>query len=1043
MYINSSFLKTLLLVSALAWSSGPVASAQQQDRNLALNRAAYTSGAADWINTGHMATDGRSETKWRSLRRIHQQDQTWIYVDLGAESVVNKVVLKWGGPFPAKYKIQVSTNAAPSPQTGRVENWQDVSSISNCLGGVNEIPLTPVKARYVRLWCPEQDQGMPEGVELNEFEVYGSGGLVTTPAPLPPPAQDGTWNLSGNWRLVSQNYEKNDAAVISRAGFDDHQWLPATVPGTVLTSYLNDGAIPDPFYADQQQQVSDWFCRSKWWYRMELVAPEYYREKRIWLNLDGINHRGEIFVNGSAVGTMAGAFAHGKFDISGKLAPGATNCIAILIHPLPKPLDPVVKSIEKYFFRYLEPNAPCFVESGGWDWIPCIGDRNIGVWNKVWLSTSGDVTIADPFVVTELPLLPDISRADLTIKALVKNNSAAPCNGTVRGSIGDITFKKQVQLGANQAIEVVIDKTTQPSLSMVKPNLWWPNGYGDPHLYNFTICFEKDNGVVTDTKKSKVGIRKFTYQKDPLTILCNGRKIMVKGANWGMEEGLLRCDRAGFETRLRLEREMNFTMIRNCLGNVAKEDFYDLCDQYGLMVFDDFWSNHGSPPDDIPMFLANARDKLLAVRNHACVALLCSANEGGPCKALADKMPGLVAQMDNTRLYLHNSTQMGPDGPYETFTPRFYPKLAKGWRTEVGSPVIPCVESMRRMMPWDQLWPIGAGWGAHDWAYGGGFTRPELASIILGAGTTIADGPRPYFCKITEQAVEAYGAPTGIEDCCRKAQMVNMETFKSIFEAWNDKLWNDCTGVMLWMSNPVWPSLIWNTYDYYFEPTAVYFACKKACEPIHVQWNMVSGNVKVINNTFADLNEVQVQAHIYQMDGREHFQKSAVVNCPANAATTCFQLNEADSEATKSKDDLSDAYFIKLDLKDANGKSLSDNFYWQSRRMGDYRALQGMPTVTATGTVSVKREKETCKLLIHLQNSTNSVALMLRVKLVDSSSGQLVAPLFYSDNYVSLTPGESKNVTVEFDAGKIHGHEASVRIEGWNVAPAELAKIRL
>ncbi len=992
---------------------------------------------------GHMATDGRPETKWHSLPRIHVSDQTWITVDLGAECMVNKVVLKWGGLFPAKYQIQASTDAAPSPQTGRVENWRDIAIKSDCLGGVDKIPLTPVKERYVRLWCPEQDQGLPEGIELNEFEVYGSGGVVATPAPLPPPAGDGTWNLSGNWRLVSQNYETNDAAVISRIGFDDHRWLPATVPGTVLTSYLNDGAIPDPFYGNQQQQVSDWFCRSKWWYRMELVIPESYREKRIWLNCDGINHCGEIFVNGSAVGTTEGAFAIGKFDLTGKLVPGATNCIAILVQPLPKSLDSVAKSIEECFCRFLEPNAPCFVESGGWDWIPCIADRNIGVWNKVWLSTSGDVTLANPFVITELPLLPDLSRADLTIKASVRNNSATSCSGTVRGSIGDIAFEKKVQVGANQEIEVTIDKTTQPSLSIANPKLWWPNGYGDPHLYNLTICFEKDNGVITDTKKSKIGIRKFTYLKDPQTILCNGRKIMVKGVNWGMDEGMLRCDHAGFETRLRLEREMNFTMIRNCLGNVAKEDFYDLCDEYGLMVFDEFWSNHGRPPDNVPMFLANARDKLLAMRNHACVAIWCSANEDGPCKGLEDKMPGLVSQLDGTRLYLNNSTEMGSDGPYETFTPRFYTKLAKGWRTEVGSPAIPCVESMRLMMPWDQLWPIGDGWGAHDWAYDSGFMRPELTSMILGTGTVLANSPRPYFCKITEQAIAAYGAPTGIEDCCRKAQMVNMETFKAIFEGWNDKLWNDCSGIMLWMSNPVWPSLTWNTYDYYFEPTAVYFACRKACEPIHIQWNMVSGNVKVIDNTFTNLNGVQVQARIYQMDGQEYSQKSAVVSCPANAATTCFRLNKADSDATKSKNDLSDAYFIKLELKDARGRSLSDNFYWQSRKIGDYRALSGMHEVKATGTVSLKREKDVCKLSINLQNGTNGVALMTRIKLVDLLTGQLVAPVFYSDNYISLTPGESKNVTAEFDSQKIQGHEVSVRIEGWNVAPAELARIRL
>jgi len=251
----------------------------------------------------------------------------------------------------------------------------------------------------------------------------------------------------------------------------------------------------------------------------------------------------------------------------------------------------------------------------------------------------------------------------------------------------------------------------------------------------------------------------------------------------------------------------------------------------------------------------------------------------------------------------------------------------------------------------------------------------------------------PEFCRLTERMIAAYGAPTGIEDCCRKAQMVNMETFKGIFEAWNDKLWNDATGVMLWMSNPCWPSLTWNTYDYYLEPTAAYFACKRANEPIHVQWNMVSGEVKVVNHTFNDLNGLAVNARIYNMDGKEHVAKSAPLDCPSNSVRKCFDLVEADSERSPAAagKGLTEVYFIKLELKDRAGRLLSDNFYWQSKSPGVYRSLAAMDKVALTGTVSIAAKEDPRKIVVDLRNGTKGVALMTRLKLVDLSSGLLVA----------------------------------------------------
>ena len=269
--------------------------------------------------------------------------------------------------------------------------------------------------------------------------------------------------------------------------------------------------------------------------------------------------------------------------------------------------------------------------------------------------------------------------------------------------------------------------------------------------------------------------------------------------------------------------------------------------------------------------------------------------------------------------------------------------------------------------------------------------------------------------------------------------MVNMETFKAIYESCNDKMWNDCTGIMIWMSNPVWPSLAWNTYDYYLEPTAAYFACKKACEPIHVQWNCVTGAVRVINATLGDLHGLTVEASVWNIDGGERAKKSANVDCPANSEKLAFELaKDATRQAGKDKPDVR---FIKLVLKDRSGRVLSDNFYWQSEPDGQYESLAAMSKVGLEGKVANTQEGRLCKIAVDVHNPSKAIALMTRLKLVDEKTGLLVAPIMYSDNYFSLTPGETKPVTIEFNAKNVAGDNVLLMVEGWNATPSELAKV--
>lgn len=1048
--------REVLKLGALASTAAiaPKWAAAGTERNLALNRAAWASSSANFINTAHMSTGGLAATMWKgpyphlrnarewraafnSTTRMWKSSDAnfqWIYVDLGAQCKIHSVVLRWGNNYALSYAVQVSKDRAPSPETGQVENWIDVNTKLDGQGGVEQILLPEINARYVRLLLNSKPQA--GGYDLTAFEVYGTGGFRPVLVPVPPPKADGTIELSGGWKLVSEAAISDSAEAVSSCGYDDRHWLVATVPGTVLTSYLNIGAVPDPFYGDYIYQISEFFAHTNWWYRNELDVPASYAGKRVWLNFDSSNYRAFAFVNSKQAGSLDGAFIRGRFDVTELVMPGKKNCIAVLIMPVPRPGKVSVKRLSGFSpgpANYPK-NAPTIMAAGSWDWLPTIPDRDTGLWNHVFLSTSGDVTVENPFVITHFPDPRNLKRADVTLKVNLKNHSRQAYQGDLNVRLGEMEFAYPVSVEAGEAKAIKLDKSNLKELSIENPKLWWPNGHGEQNLYDLTIKF-RSHGKVIDAHKSRVGIREFTYTptaetpwnvrtllngfdwqdlkekavKEPLTFFCNGKRIFIRGVNWGMDEGMLRCDRRGFEDRIKLEKEMNFNLIRNWAGNLDKPEFFEVCDDYGMLVWEEFGMANGMMPDNPAMWLANARDRFLRRRNHACIVLWCSANEAIPDDPILTDMPTMAQELDGTRMFLQSSIQAPPtdgDGPYDTRPASFYFRdLARGFRAELGSPTIPPVESMRRMMPHNKLWPVNEMWGEHDWT--------------LGNDATL-------------KAIEAYGAPTGIEDFCRKAQMVNMEVFKAIYEAWNDRMWNDCTGVMIWMSNPAWPSLTWNTYDYYQQPTAAFFACRKACEPIHIQWNAATNSVKVVNCTCHELNGLNAEATIYNLDSSVFQTKPAHLDCPANSTGECMTLFDGID------DNLSDVHFIRLTLRSDSNELLSSNFYWRSKAEWKYQGLQNLKQAHLTYHVSAMKGG---KFTVDVTNPSSAIALMIRFKLVDPATNMLLAPIFYSDNYFSLAPNESCHVGISIERVR-HPGTANLIAEGWNIATSELIDVQ-
>ncbi len=973
--------------------------------NIALNRAAYQSGSADDDHTAHLTTDGSLSTFWES--KPHKE--AWIDVDLGKPRSFDLIILRWGAVYPKQLRLQTSSDGL-HPQ-----HWKDVTGDIAGSKEVQSIPLSSVNARHVRLLIPADPNAGERGYILYSFEVYGDNELPENKS-FPPfvSANDTLLLVGGNWKLQNASLVQATPVVISQDDFGDRDWLPAAVPGTVLGSYLAAGAVPDPWYGDQNSQISeDFFTRNDFWYRSSFDLPRSFTGKRVWLNFNGINWKADVYLNGGAVGHIDGVFMRSRFEVTSLVRTGG-NRLAVLIHKVTHSAPSPGKVLHKTLGAptkngdLLGYDSPTFLASAGWNWLPIIRGRNVGIWNDVYLETSGAVTIVDPWVVTD-ELSADHTRADLSIRMELRNESNTRQSGAIVGSIGKLTFEQTVDLGPGEIRNLSFDKVTFPVLSLRNPRLWWPNGYGDQPLYKLDLRFEQQRKV-GDKRTVTFGVRKLEHKvlDNVLTFYVNDARILIRGGNWGMAEGMLGCDAAGYDLRVRLHRDANFNMIRNWIGMEGREAFYDACDRYGILIWDDFWLANpvdGPNPTDFDLFVANARDRIRRVRRHPSLALYCGRNEGNPPAELDAAIRRALGELDTTRVYIPHSAAgtVSGGGPYDVRDVAWY--FANRGRTlhsELGIVAVPPVESMREMMPPENLWPINDMWAIHNYQT----PRSDL---------------------YTRRIEDRYGEPSGIEDYCRKAQMINFESAKAMFECLQAR---QGSGILLWMSQAAWPSLICQLYDHYFEMTGAYFGAKCGCRPVHILWDSHADVIKVANNTAKGAGRLTARMHVYSIEGRELDARSAIVDLMPTSVADVFPIRRPKTE--------SGVFFVKLILERAN-KAISENFYWSSFDGGSCKALNSLPSVALAARARRSQAGDTLRFTVSLSNATQAVAPAIRLKVQRAGSGQRVLPVFYSDNYFGLLPGEAKIVTLEFGEASLAGEAPRIIVEGWNIQPQDIA----
>lgn len=821
--------------------------------------------------------------------------------------------------------------------------------------------------------------------------------------------------LNTGWYARRANEVTSDGNQLSISAFNSDGWMKATVPGTVLTTMLNNNLFPAPEFSMNNELIPDIYETGNDFYTFWFVRPFQIEnlpaERQVWLNFRGINYKADIFLNGKRINpdTHEGMFLRKSYHITSYLRESGTNLLAVIVYPPDYPGNPnggqggdgqIAKNVTMQF-------------TPGWDWIQPVRDRNTGIWDEVSITTTGSVKVSHPYVVTKVPgtRIPSENQKEALVRVTVEleNSSDQTQSGSVVCETDGKYITQTVSLSPREHQTVTFEEIT-----IKNPRLWWPNGIGRQELYDMHISFHQDDEI-SDSHSLRYGIREITSEKDPATggrkFYVNGQPIYMTGGNYITSDWLLRLSPERYRAEVRFHAEMNVRMIR-VWGGVLLErpEFYEACDEYGILVFQDLWGTgdcngawedpmkkdsrerRWEYPDNHSLFLQSVEDQVKMIRNHPSLCLWCGGNEWPLAKDIDETLKNtLFHRLDPERLYISFSTDtlftrntiggVG-DGPYGIQEPEwFFSFRSTPFNPEAGSVGSPEVESMREMMTEKEL---------------AGFPRPERRTHTTW---------RYHKDLGYRDHLERYGDVTDIETYSKYAQIVNYDQYRSFMEGWASHMWEWYTGILIWKTQNPWTSLRGQMYDWFLDVNASLYGTKKGCEPLHPQYNIVSKQVELVN-TALGTHQISVKAGLYKPDGSIIWEKEEATTIHANSVHRMFSIPPPEEHEG--------VYFLKLELEE-NGRPVTDNIYWLCTRPKDYRGLADLPQAKPEVKTTLQREGDLYTGTISLA-ADNHISFFNRVKVFDKNSGKRILPVHYSDNYITLMPGDKKEIQVEFSS---------------------------
>jgi len=842
--------------------------------------------------------------------------------------------------------------------------------------------------------------------------------------------------LKENWAVRSSAGLAAGGEDLSLPGAAFPDARPAMIPTTVLSALVKNGVYKDIFLADNFAKIPAEPFAVPWWFRTEFDVPAVPGRGRAVLEFDGINYRADIWLNGKKIADTSqiyGAFRQFRLDVTDGIRPGARNALAVMILPV-------------------EPGA---LTMGFVDWNPKAPDSNMGIWRPVRLRLTGDLVVHSPFVQTRLDLK-TLKEARLTVSAEIENKAGEPREGTFNGRIGDIRFSRPVALAAHEKKTVAVTPGDCPQLVIRDPRVWWTHDLGTPELYTLNLEAAL-GGQVSDEASTRFGIREIADDVSPegrRGYVLNGRRILIRGGGW-TDDILLDNPPDKVRAQVAYARHMNLNALRVEGFWGTGPEFYDFCDETGILVMAGWscqweWENYfGKPTDEVYGGLLTAedfdlaarswRDQVRWLRNHPSIFVWALASDLIPKPELEKSYRAILAEDDPTRPVLNSTgsktssvsgdSGVKMNGPYD-YVPPVYWFINKtdggafGFNTETGpGPQVPPLESLRKMFPADRLWPINDLWFYHC-------CRGEFNDLS----------------RYNEAMDKRLGPPTGLADYLRKAQFMNYEAMRAMYEAFVIRR-PVATGIIQWMYNSAWPKLWWQLFGYDLLPNGAFFGARKACEPLHILYDLSTREVFVTNDAGRPSGPVRASVQVFGLDGARRSAREFPVALDADDKKSLGVVAPPAGAAG--------AWFLDLRLHDEAGGLITDNFYalplrddvlddakteWYVTPIKEFADLTGLAALPPAA-IDCREERKTdggcLEIAATLKNTAAVPAFMIELMILNEKNGEAVTPVFWDDNYLTLLPGETRTVKVRINTAGLDGAPAVLKIGGWNAVRAE------
>jgi exo-1,4-beta-D-glucosaminidase len=851
--------------------------------------------------------------------------------------------------------------------------------------------------------------------------------------------------LRNDWLLQSSAKAGASGATISTATYRPVEWYRVTVPSTVVGALVDAKVYDDPFFGMNFRslpgvtyKIGSNFVHTPiapespfyvpWWYRTTFRIPASMRGKRLVLHFDGISYRANVWLNGKRIGdstTIAGSYRRHELDITGSAKSAGDNVLAVQVFA-PTPAD---------------------LQTTWVDWNPAPPDKDMGLWQPVYVTSSRDVVIRYPMVASKVDTS-TLRSADLTVAARLLNLGKRSVRGTLRGSIGNVAFAKPVTIAPGDSQLVRFSPDDFPQLRLRNARLWWPAELGNPELYNLSLEFVAGSQV-SDRSRIRFGIREVTSEttlKGARLFRVNGRRILIRGGGWAPDL-FFRPQPERQDAQLRYALDMHLNTLR-LEGNYENDRFFQKTDSLGLLVMTGWvccssWEEWEKwKPEQHAVAAASLRDQIRRLRSHPSVFVWLNGSDGPPPADVEQAYLDVereeawpnptISSASATPAKLSGPSGVKMTGPYDWVPPSYWLQdttnggaWAYNTETSAGA-AVPPIESMRRMLPAQNIaLPPDSVWFFHS--AGGQFSK--------------------MLRNFDSALVTRYGRPPTVEDYTFTSQLMTYENSRAMFEAYRRNKYGS-TGVIHWMFNNAWPSIYWHLFDWYLLPAGGYFGAKKANEPLHVMYSYDDRSIAVVNDgrSRSPIQGIHLRARVLGIDGSEKFSRDTTIDVPADTSLRVLTLPEPTGTTQ--------AYFADLRLTDRDGKPVSTNLYWLSPRMdvladtstwymtavksyADFTTLRSMPRADIQSSSKFSSRDGVGESRVTLTNTGRSIAFFIRLQIV-GEDGEEALPVLWEDNYVSLVPGESRTITASYQMSDVAGNPPELRVSGWNIGHAPL-----